>query len=263
MSTILFDKAVFGPVQSRRLGCSLGINLLPVDRKVCTFDCLYCECGYTARDAKTASALPTRAEVNRQLEKVLKEMRAENKRPDVITFAGNGEPTLHPQFAEIIDDVCDMRDRFAPEAKICVLTNATKLGDEKVAEALCQVDEAILKIDSGRQETAVMLNQPKGDYSLEKVVEQIIGLRERLGDALTIQTMFVSWQKDGAAYDNTCEADVEPWLEILRRIAPPRLMIYTIARETPLQTMEKTSKEVLDALADRAREIVEEVSVSY
>ena len=265
MSTILFDRAVFGPVRSRRLGISLGINLLPENGKVCSFDCLYCECGFSHVSGRKGplSPLPTRAEVARKLEATLKQMAARGEYPDVITFAGNGEPTLNPHFADIIDDTVEMRDHLAPNARVCVLTNATRLSDPAVANALCQVDEAILKIDSGREETVRILDRPASGYSLAKTVEDIVALRDRMGDALAIQTMFVSWEQDGKTYDNTGDADVIPWLDILSRIAPPRLMIYTIDRETPLKTMTKTPPAVLDAIADRAREIVGEVSVSY
>ncbi len=266
MSTILFDRAVFGPIRSRRLGISLGINLLPENGKVCSFDCLYCECGFThTGERKTSlSPLPSRAEVARKLEATLKQMAAKGEHPDVITFAGNGEPTLNPHFPEIIEDTLDLRDQLAPDARVCVLTNATRLGDEKVANALCSIDEAILKIDSGLDSTAIRLDRPAATgYSLAKITEQIINLKEKMGDALTIQTMFVSWTDEQGSYDNTSEADIAPWLEILRQIAPPRLMIYTIDRETPLKTMTKTPPAVLDAIAARAREIVGEVSVSY
>lgn len=265
MSTILFDRAVFGPVRSRRLGISLGINLLPENGKVCSFDCLYCECGFSHSTGRKEplAPLPSRVEVARKLEATLKQMAARGEHPDVITFAGNGEPTLNPHFAEIIDDTIEMRDHLAPDARVCVLTNATRLSDPAVANALCSVDEAILKIDSGREETVRVLDRPAPGYSLSKTVDDIVALRDRMGDALAIQTMFVSWEQDGKIYDNTGDADVIPWLEILSRIAPPRLMIYTIDRETPLKTMTKTSPAVLDALANRAREIVGEVSVSY
>lgn len=262
MSTILFDKAVFGPVHSRRLGVSLGVNLLPPDGKVCSFDCLYCECGFNGA-RRRVSPMPSRADVARQLEQVLASMAVRGERPDVITFAGNGEPTLHPRFAEVVADTLLLRDRFAPRARVCVLTNATRLASPDVADALCRVDEAILKIDSGLEETVRILDRPAPGYSLAGTVDRIVALRGRLGGALTIQTMFVSWSIDGRDYDNTAEADVAPWLDILRRIAPPRLMIYTIERETPLQGMRKTPPAVLDELARRARQIVPEVSVSY
>lgn len=266
MSTILFNKAVFGPIHSRRLGVSLGINLLPTDGKVCSFDCLYCECGFNRRGdgVPKLSPLPTRGEVAEQLENALVKMVQDGECPDVITYAGNGEPTLHPHFAEIVGDTVALRDKYAPKAKVCVLTNATRLGDAKVVEGLCLTDEAILKIDSGLESTVKMLDRPTGAYSLDTVVERIAALRKRLGDALTIQTMFVTWtDEDGVEHDNSREEDVKPWLEILRRLSPPRLMIYTIDRETPLKTMAKTAPAVLDAIAARAREIVPEVSVSY
>lgn len=268
MSTILFDKAVFGPVRSRRLGLSLGINLLPTNGKVCSFDCLYCECGFN-RKAEGEGAtherpvLPTRLHVSRELTHVLKKMLADGEEPDVITFAGNGEPTLHPDFAAIVDDTLELRDQYAPNARVCVLSNATRLSHPDVAHALSMVDEAILKIDSGREETIMMLDRPNGSYSLEEVVDNIVTHREALGDALTIQTMFVSWTQDGVTYDNTCPEDVEPWMEILQRIRPPRLMIYTIDRETPYKEMSKTPKATLDGIAERAREVVPEVSVAY
>lgn len=265
MSTILFDRAVFGPVHSRRLGISLGINLLPENGKVCSFDCIYCECGYThgRTDTGKVSPLPSRAEVERKLSATLKQMIARGERPDVITFAGNGEPTLNPHFADIVEDTIDLRDRLAPDARVCVLTNATRLGDERVAAALSQTDEAILKIDSGLESTIMRLDRPNPGYSLATVVEQIKAQKQRLGDALVIQTMFAKWTDEQGEYDNSSETDVAPWLEILRDIAPPRLMIYTIDRETPLKTMSKTPHEVLDAIAERARAIVPEVSVSY
>ncbi len=200
MSTILFDRAVFGPVRSRRLGISLGINLLPENGKVCSFDCLYCECGFSHSTGRKESLapLPSRVEVARKLEATLKQMAARGEHPDVITFAGNGEPTLNPHFAEIIDDTIEMRDHLAPDARVCVLTNATRLSDPAVANALCSVDEAILKIDSGREETVRILDRPAPGYSLSKTIDDIVALRDRMGDALAIQTMFVSWEQSAS-----------------------------------------------------------------
>ena len=263
MSTILFDNPIFGPVHSRRLGISLGVNLLPGDRKLCSFDCLYCECGYNTHGHESHSLLPTRGEVSAKLEEVLRFMQGKGELPDVITFAGNGEPTLHRDFKAIIDDTVVLRDRYAPKARVCVLTNATQLGRTDVCEALAKTDEAILKIDSGREETVRLLDKPVGHYDLEKIVGQIVAIKASLGSALAIQTMFVNWEVGGVRYTNTGDEDVAPWLDILRRIVPPRLMIYTIDRETPLKTMSKASRATLDGIAERARRVVADVSVSY
>ncbi len=263
MSTILFDKAVFGPVHSRRLGVSLGINLLPTDGKLCSFDCLYCECGFNTKGKKLAP-LPTRNDVATQLEATLRKMKADGILPDVITFAGNGEPTLHPQFESIMADTIALRDQYAPQAKVCVLTNATRLADESVVRGLCMTDEAILKIDSGRESTVTMLDQPAATYSLHKTVERILALRERLGKALTIQTMFVSWtDQHGANHDNMGDDDVNAWIDIIKLLAPPQVMIYTIDRETPLKTMRKASKEFLDSIAAKISPLTQKVTVSY
>ena len=146
MSTILYDQIVFGPIHSRRLGISLGMNLLPTDGKICSFDCLYCECGFN-KDRKTNHRMPTREEVREALKERLTRMQAEGIAPDVITFAGNGEPTLHPDFESIIADTIATRDSFFPKAKIAVLSNATQLHKESVVRALSRVEDNILKFD--------------------------------------------------------------------------------------------------------------------
>lgn len=263
MSTILFDKAVFGPVHSRRLGVSLGINLLPTDGKLCSFDCLYCECGFNPKGRKLAP-LPTRNDVATQLEDTLRKMQSDGILPDVITFAGNGEPTLHPQFENIMADTIALRDHYAPQAKVCVLTNATRIADESVARGLCMTDEAILKIDSGLETTVKMLDRPAATYSLRKTVDNILALRNRLGKALTIQTMFVSWTDEhGTNHDNMGDDDINAWIDIIKLLAPPQVMIYTIDRKTPLKSMRKASKEALDAIAAKIAHLTPKVTVSY
>jgi wyosine [tRNA(Phe)-imidazoG37] synthetase (radical SAM superfamily) len=258
MSTILFPAPIFGPVHSRRLGISLGINLLPADRKICSFDCLYCECGFNQKTSNKI-VMPTRSEVSAALEAKLQEMTGEGQLPDVITYAGNGEPTLHPEFAEIIDDTIALRNTYAPKAKVAVLTNASRFGDEKVRAALRLVDDCIAKLDSGLESTVLKLDRPNYKYDIDKTIEQIA----MMGDNLAVQTMFVRWQENGQTVDNMSDTDVLPWLEALRRINPPRVMIYTIDRDTPLHSMSKATHEELDALAARAREIVKNVSISY
>lgn len=259
MSTILFDRIVFGPVHSRRLGVSLGMNLLPSDGKLCSFNCIYCECGLN-EERRTDSKLPTRAEVKTALEQKLASMQADGVAPDVITFAGNGEPTMHPQFGGIIDDTIAVRDRFFPGAKLAVLSNATQLHRREVTEALRKVDDNILKLDSVLDSRIRRLNVPNSPgFTYAKLLDQLCGFQGEL----IIQTMFLGGEIDGLPVDNTTEEEINGWLEALKRIRPRQVMIYTIDRETPLKGLLKQPKEVLDAIAGRARKEGFEVSVSY
>lgn len=258
MSTFLFDKTIFGPVHSRRLGVSLGVNLLPNDRKLCSFDCIYCECGF-GQKVKGKVDLPTRDDVKTELIKKLSEMRADGVLPDVITFAGNGEPTLHPQFNEIISDTIAIRNQYCPKARVAVLSNASTLANSRVVEALKLVDDNILKLDSAFESTVEILDRPNYNYSTEKVVSQL----SAFGDNLAIQTMFAKWKIDDKVYDNSVQAEVDAWIECIKRINPPRVMIYTIDRDTPLQGMEKVEKKRLDAIAELVKPLVKDVSVSY
>lgn len=258
MSTFLFDKTIFGPVHSRRLGVSLGVNLLPNDRKLCSFDCIYCECGF-GQKVKGKVDLPTRDDVKTELIKKLSEMRADGVLPDVITFAGNGEPTLHPQFNEIISDTIAIRNQYCPKARVAVLSNASTLANSRVVEALKLVDDNILKLDSAFESTVEILDRPNYNYSTEKVINQL----SAFGDNLAIQTMFAKWKIDDKVYDNSVQAEVDAWIECIKRINPPRVMIYTIDRDTPLQGMEKVEKKRLDAIAELVKPLVKDVSVSY
>lgn len=257
MATFLFDQLIFGPVKSRRLGVSLGINLLPIDRKVCSFDCIYCECGFNP-SATGRAIQPTRAEVATALAQRLTSMQTEGMKPDVITFAGNGEPTLHADFANIIDDTIAIRNTYCPDARIAVLSNASRLKSQQVFDALLKVDDNILKLDSGRQSTIELLDRPNYPFSLLQVVEQMRAFKGQL----TIQTMFIRGELDGQPFDNTSEADLLPWLELLESIKPRQVMIYTIERDTPLESISKVSVEELEAIARRVRPIVADVVVS-
>lgn len=258
MATFLFDKTIFGPVHSRRLGISLGVNLLPNDRKLCSFDCLYCECGF-GQTAGPSAKLPTRNEVSGMLKTKLEEMRANGEMPDVITFAGNGEPTLHPAFAEIIDDTLALRDEYCPKARVAVLSNASRLRDKNVVAALKKIDDNILKLDSASDEIVKTLDRPNYKYSVSEAVELIA----QFHDNLAVQTMFTRWSIDGIQYDNSTDESVEEWLKLIEKINPPRIMIYTIDRDTPLKSMEKVGRERLDEIAQKARKICDNVSVSY
>jgi len=258
MPTILFPSPIFGPVKSRRLGISLGINLLPNDGKVCTFDCLYCECGFNA-DRRAKSLLPTREEVANALEKKLEEMSNENALPDVLTFAGNGEPTIHPQFNDIIDDTIALRDRYCPKAKVSVLTNATLITREKVFEALCKVDNNILKLDTVDADYIRTLDRPTGRYDLSAIIEKMKAFNGRA----VIQTMFLKGTVDGKELDNTTDKYVLPWLEAVKKIAPREVMIYTIDRETPQDGLSKATKEELDRIVALLQESGIKASASY
>ena len=259
MSTILYDQIVFGPIHSRRLGISLGMNLLPTDGKVCSFDCLYCECGFN-KDRKTNHRMPTREEVREALRERLTRMQAEGIAPDVITFAGNGEPTLHPEFESIIADTIATRDAFFPKAKIAVLSNATQLHKESVVRALSRVEDNILKFDSILDSRIQQLDRPnQPGFCFARLLEQ---LKQFKGN-LIIQTMFLKGEFEGQSVNNMTEEEVAGWLQALQEIAPKQVMIYTIDRETPAQGLQKATHEELDGIADRARKAGFDVTVSY
>lgn len=258
MQTVLFHNTIFGPIHSRRLGSSLGINLMPNDGKICSFDCLYCEAGYNAQGPGT-SGLPSRQLVAEQLETKLAAMKEAGQQLDVITFSGNGEPTLHPDFDDIIDDTIALRNKYFPAVKISVLSNATRIGKESVAEALRKVDNNILKLDSAVASTVELLDRPTGPYNVDKIIEQIASFD---GKAI-VQTMLTRGEHDGKAVDNTTEAEVDALIEAYKRIRPREVMIYTIDRRTPEQSLQHISRTELDAIADRIRKAVGvEVQVS-
>jgi wyosine [tRNA(Phe)-imidazoG37] synthetase (radical SAM superfamily) len=247
MPTFLFDKTIFGPVTSRRLGISLGINLLPNDSKLCSFDCIYCECGWNPEKGIIKAKLPTRLEVKSLLRQKLLEMKSEGVLPDVITFAGNGEPTLHKEFDGIIDDTIALRDELSPKARIAVLSNSTMLNKQKVVAALKKVDDNILKLDSGITETILLLDQPVGRFSLRSVVENL----KQFNGSQIIQTMFIRGAFNGKKIDNTTEIELDAWIELLKEIRPRMVMIYTIARDTSLDDLQKVDIEELNQIAQR------------
>ena len=242
MSTIIYPSPIFGPVHSRRLGLSLGINLLPADGKVCSFDCIYCECGFN-EDHRPNQPLPTRNEVARALEQKLQEMQQQGQLPDVLTFAGNGEPTCHPHFADIIADTIRLRDQYCPKAKVSVLSNATMLHRPEVHHALMQVDNNIQKLDTVDPDFIRTVDHPSGSYDVQRIIERM----KAFNGHVIIQTMFLR----GDGIDNTTDRYVDPWLEAVKEIAPQQVMIYTIDRETPDPSLRKATTEKLDAIRDR------------
>ena len=261
MSTVIYPAPIFGPVHSRRLGISLGINLMPADGKVCTFDCIYCECGFN-KDFRPTLPRPTREETASALEKKLKEMQAEGMRPDVLTFAGNGEPTAHPQFAGIISDTIRLRNQYCPEAKVSVLSNATMLHRKDVHDALMLVDNNIQKLDTVDETFIQSIDRPTGRYNVSEVIDNL----KRFNGHVIIQTMFLkrSTTIDHLpSIDNTTDEFVNPWLQAVKEIQPQQVMIYTIDRETPDPTLAKATKEELDRICDRVLTLGIPCSASY
>ena len=246
MSTIIYPSPIFGPVHSRRLGISLGINLLPADGKVCSFDCIYCECGFN-EDHRPSLPLPTREEVAEKLEQKLQAMVEEQQLPDVLTFAGNGEPTCHPHFAEIIADTIRLRNQYCPKAKVSVLSNSTMIHRQAVHDALMLVDNNILKLDTIDPIYINKVDHPNGTYDVNTIIERM----KAFNGHLIIQTMFMCGECNGKSVDYTGEAYVAPWLEAVKDIKPRQVMIYTIDRETPTQGLLKATHEQLDQIRDR------------
>ena len=245
MDTSLFNSIIFGPIKSRRLGVSLGVNLPPAQGKLCNFDCVYCECGMNA-ERRTRQRIPSREEVRTALEQQLEAMCSRGDLLDVITFAGNGEPTLHPHFPVIIDDTIALRNRYYPSAAISVLSNATQLHRPEVVSALMRIENNIQKIDAGRNETMRLIDKPTSPlHCIERVAEQC---RQFDGEVI-IQTLFLRGTIDGAAVDNSTDEEVQAWLEVVAAIAPRSVMIYTIDRPTPLDTLQKVPLDRLNAIA--------------
>ena len=234
----IYNDNIIGPIHSRRLGISLGVNLLPKDAKICSFDCIYCECGWN-KDHK-GGHFPDADAVMEELEAKLKEEVAEGRNIDVITFAGNGEPTLHPRFAEVIDRTIALRDQYYPQAKVSVLSNATRMTDPKVHAALLKVDNNILKIDGAFDQTIHLIDQPTDkNYSVRQVVD---GMKSFQGQ-LIAQTMFVRGMHDDKEIDNTTPEEVNAWCDLMREIKPHQIMVYSLDRPTPEPNLVKVSKE--------------------
>lgn len=257
MSTIIYDSPVFGPVKSRRLGISLGINLLPKDGKFCSFDCIYCECGLNS-ERKTKTPLPAPDEVESTLRGKLHEMKQEGMVPDVLTFAGNGEPTLHPHFPEIAGRVRQLRDELCPSAKMSILSNATQIHRPEIQQALLLFDNPILKLDTVNPEYINLVDRPQGHYDIAKLIASLTSLN---GHCI-IQTMLMKGTYKGHDLDNTSETYIAPYLEALRRIRPRSVMLYTLDRETPVSGLLKADPERMQDIARSIRQLGIEVSVS-
>ena len=259
MATSLFSDVIFGPIRSRRLGLSLGVNLLPTEAKLCNFDCIYCECGWNS-DHCGSRRFNDRSVVRELLAAQLRKMASEGTPPDVITFAGNGEPTAHPQFAEIIDGVMVLRNRYAPNAKVSVLSNGTQVHKPRVFAALQKVDNNILKLDTVDDEYIDRVNRPASYYRVDEQIEAF----KRFDGHVMVQTMFLKGRDFlGRDVDKTTERYVAPWIEALKVIKPQKVMIYTIDRETPDKELLKATPKELDAIAARLAKEGFDVTVSY
>lgn len=245
MPGILFDEIIFGPVKSRRFGVSLGINLLPLDSKLCTFDCIYCECGLTSHEKGHKPVFYSTEQILASLESRFRGLTDSHLAPDSITFAGNGEPTLHPDFATIMNGVIGLRNKYFPLAKITVLSNSTMLNRDLVHKTLLLADNNVLKLDAGTDAAFQAINRPLNRITLDEVVEQLIGFKGNL----TIQTLFLRGTIQGKVIDNTIEQEVNAWLGHLERIQPKLVMLYPIDRLTPFASLEKISHDELAAIA--------------
>ena len=251
---MIFGSIVYGPIRSRRLGVSLGVNLMPITAKLCTFDCVYCECGWN--QPVSHPSLPTREEVRIALESQLS---IAVEPIDVITFSGNGEPTLHPDFLGIIQDTCALRDQYCPKAKVSVLSNSTQLGRIDVFEALRLCDNRILKLDSAIDATMRLIDKP---VNAQLTVKQIVQWLSIFDGDFTLQTCFLRGEYQGQTIDNTTPEELTAWYEMVDYLHPKQVMIYVIDRVTPLETLEKISAEMMEKIAIPLREKGIDVIVS-
>lgn len=251
---MLFDSIVYGPIRSRRLGVSLGVNLMPTTAKLCTFDCVYCECGWN--QPVSHPQLPSREQVRAALESQLLTL---DVQPDVITFSGNGEPTLHPDFLGIIQDTCALRDQYCPNAKVSVLSNSTQLGRKDVVEALLLCDNRILKLDSAIDTTMQLIDKPVNQHLTVAQIVQWLSLFE---GNFTLQTCFLRGEYEGRVIDNTTHEELSAWYQIVDILHPKQVMIYVIDRATPLQTLSKVPADEMEAIAAPLREKGIDVIVS-
>lgn len=246
MSTFLFNETIFGPVNSRRLGVSLGINLLSTEAKVCNFDCIYCECGYTSDNAVTTKF----AKVSDVIDELSERLR-QKLALDAITYAGNGEPTLHPQFLKIAEVVHQIRNQLAPSTRIVLLTNGTTLHKTSVRNALKWMDEIEVKLDAGSTQLINDINQPLSNFSIEQFVKNI----QELNRPISIQSLFFVGSKDGHQINNYADNVIKEWLGCLEKIQPEHVILYSIARDTPLKSLRPVSPKILREIAMKVAQV--------
>ncbi len=247
---MLFENTIIGPIHSRRLGNSLGINLLPLKRKFCTYDCIYCECGWNEETIENKIELPSYEDVRNQLKKRIDELKAEGTVVDSFTFAGNGEPTLHPDFPKVVDLVVEIRNKYYPNAVITLLTNATQLSRPEIYNALLKLDNPVLKLDAGMAAMRNSINKPTAEkYSFDELVNNLI----LFGNRGIIQTLLLRGSNDGKIISNVSDEDFGEYIELLKKIRPKYVMLYAIDRTTPEKDLEKLSVDELEIYAQKIR----------
>jgi len=238
---------IYGPVRSRRLGLSLGINLLPADYKLCSFNCVYCQYGWTRKPALNATNqlkdLPSPTEVADALESALEEITRHREKIDTITFSGNGEPTLHPRFREIVETTKALRDRYLPQVKLAVLSNSSTVAKEEVRKVLDMLDLRIMKLDAGSEELIHLLNGPALPFYLGEIVAGLKKLKD-----VILQSMFVQGRITNADPDS-----VELWLEKVKEIRPILVQIYTLDRVPADRRLERVSIPTLQWISRQVR----------
>ena len=250
MATFLFDDIIFGPIKSRRFGNSLGINLLPTNSKFCNYNCIYCECGWTIKNKGEKITLVDKNIVIKELESKLISLRERNQSPDNITFAGNGEPTIHPDFEWIIEETILLRKKYAKKSKITVLSNATLLHKRSVFDALRRVDNNVLKLDSAIQKTTKIINDFIGSKKIETIIEEIKAFE---GEQI-VQTMMLRGEHKGEVVDNTTNEEIEALITAYQYIKPRKILLYSIDRDTPASGLQKVSNAELQEIAKRMNE---------
>ncbi len=251
MGGFLFNEIIFGPVKSRRLGVSLGINLLPTHQKVCNYNCIYCECGWNTKEGINTTSLPGRIEVKKLLSEKLDLMKRFDKPLDSITFAGNGEPSLHPEFAEIVEDVIELRNIYYPSAKTTILSNAGLLNNVVIFEALQKLDNTILKLDAGTDSMYHLINRGSENISIQQIVENL----KKFKGNLVVQSLFLKGHYKDEIIDNTTDEEINAWLKHIAEIKPEYVMIYPIDRATPEDNLVKIGRKKLEEIAAKVNAI--------
>ncbi|HPB57084.1 MAG TPA: radical SAM protein [Bacteroidales bacterium] len=247
---MLWESIAFGPIRSRRLGSSLGINLLPIVKKICSFDCVYCECGWTLDSSMDTSGFFSLEEVNQAIESKLIQCQQDNIPIDSITFSGNGEPTLHPDFPAIVDNLIRLRDQYYPDAIITCLSNSTQLYRDDVREALMKIENPVLKLDAVTEELYQMINAPVQDVKVAQIMEWL----KLFNGQFVLQTLFFSGKIGGVEFDNAKEPHLSQWIDVVLMLKPRKVMLYSLDRETPAENLTKISTKEMEKIAQVIRD---------